>query len=247
MTQGSTYYVHLIFNLQDSFMLFPRFQSISNEPGLIGTLCGFLLFYTGRNIKLRFPFIIFILCGLFSFSLAFYVILVLYLCSGLFKVKTTIVMILTLFVVGSVTSQYIEELILFRIDKDSLSQMDNRTTATFDARFYQAWERGNLWLGVGSNNLPSDVTYGISNQQGGNAGAKKWIFEYGIISFVVLFIFSLKLYFRQRGEKLSFYDVFFLIVFWLSFYQRQTIADSYTLMAFCAVPLGEYVRSKQIK
>lgn len=243
--RGGSFY-HLLFNLTPTYSNFSRFQSIAEEPGLVGTLCGILLFYTGRYRSLRFPFIIFIICGLFSFSLAFYAILILYLCSGLFKVKTTIVMILTLFVMGSITSQYLEELIFIRIDKESITEMDNRTTATFDARFYQAWEGGQLWFGVGSNNLPSDITYGVSNRQGGNAGAKKWIFEYGIVSFVVLFICSLKLYYRQRGEKLSFYDAFFLIVFWLSFYQRHTIAESYTLMAFCAVPLGEYVRAKQI-
>lgn len=240
-------YLHLYFNVIVSFSFFPRFQCVAEEPGLIGTLCGFLLFFTGKRKELRFPFFVFLISGLFSFSLAFYIILFLFLITGFNKIKQVVLFLFVFSVFSFMANTFFNDLIISRIESEKFDDIDNRTTATFDKRFTQAWKNDQLWLGVGSNNLPSDITYGSTKQQGGNAGAKKWIFQYGLISFVVVLIYSFRVYYRLRGHKLTSFDIFFLIVFWLSFYQRHTIADSYTLLAFCAVPLGAYSREIEQK
>lgn len=244
-SQTYDYFYHLFSNLIDQISLLPRFQSIAEEPGLIGTLCGFLLFFTGRNKKLRTPFFLLLICGFFTFSLAFFVLMFIYYLLGSLSLKAITGFIICLTIIGAISYSYLDELILGRIDVETLEQLDNRTTYTFDYRFSQAWKKGQLWLGVGFNNLPGDVTFGLSNKEGGNAGVKKWIYQYGIISLFILFICLLKVYKKLRGATLKLYDLIFIGAFVLSFYQRSLIEASYTFIAFCSVPVGEYYREKE--
>lgn len=246
LSHSSTPYSHLYFNLIERISIFPRYQCIANEPGLIGTLSGFLLFIVGRDKRMRIPLVIILLSGIFSFSLAFYFLALLFLISGVVNLKKIIIVIISVFVLFSLAYSMFQDLILQRVMVDNLELIDNRSTAGFDFRFAQAWNEGKLWLGVGFNNLPTDVTMGATEgHEGGNAGAKKWIFEYGIISLIVLFVGFLRTYYRLRGGKLYIFDIAFLVAFWLSFYQRQTVDTCYTLLAFCGVPVFEFFKEKE--
>ena len=51
-----------------------RFQSLTEEPGVVGTLCAFILFTIDRK-KYKKEFYIFCLAGILSLSLAFYLLL----------------------------------------------------------------------------------------------------------------------------------------------------------------------------
>ena len=243
-----TYFLHLLFNIISTDAFIPRFQSLAEEPGLIGTLCGFLLFFTWKVKSMRFPFYVFLFSGIISFSLAYYVILLFFLISCFkFNIRNVTIVFLVSFLLYQVFKENIDLLILSRVDVENSVDIDNRTTDVFDYYFEKAYNNGQLWLGVGAGNLPPQITMGES---GGNAGAKKWIFQLGIIGFFTIFIVYNIIYRLRKKTAMTSYDWIFLLIFWLSFYQRETILNSYTLLAFLAMPIRndyQYKTNKIIK
>lgn len=228
-----TFFVNLIFNIVRTDTLLPRFQFLTEEPGLIGTLCGFLLFYTSKVQTMKFPFFVFLIGGVLSFSLAYYIFLGIFL---IVNFKANLKNAFFIFIVFIILFQFLKEnvdvLIISRVEETE--DIDNRTSETFDIYFEKAYKNNQLWFGVGANNIPRQIVMG---KEGGNAGAKKWIFEFGIIGFIIIF-FSYCLIYRIRcGRKLTLYDWIFLLVYWISFYQRETIINPYSLLAFLAVPM----------
>ena len=238
-----THFVNLVFNLIGTFYIDTRFQSIADEPGRIGTLCGMLLFLSWRVQSLRIPFIVFIIGGVISFSLAFFVLL------GIFLITHVRVslkqLIIGLAVIGTtiyVTFDRFEEMIVMRImadgEMEDVEDIDNRTTMVFDKYFDRAFENGQLWLGVGANNLPEQI---YKESHGGNAGAKKWIFQYGFVALAFLFIAFNKVFLRRLRGKPDIKDYAFLIAYWLSFYQRSDVMSPFSIIVFMAIPIIDII------
>lgn len=228
--QGYESFVHLVFNMISEKYEIVRFQSLANEPGLLGTLCGLLLYSTGDNKKLRYPFYVFIVSGILTYSLAFYVLAIIYFLSRIKGVRSLKV-IIPIVIVGALAiyavRENVTELIVERIES---GDADNRSSWTLDLYFAKAWANGELLTGVGAHNFPDEI-------EGSNAGAKVWIIQFGFIGFVIIFITYILTYLQRKKGKMKWEDYVFLIAFWASFYQRQTIIDSYTLMAFFLMPL----------
>lgn len=245
-TVRETHFVNLVFNLVGTFLVNTRFQSIADEPGRIGTLCGMLLFLTWRVRSLRIPFIVFTISGIISFSLAFFVLLGMFLVTH-FRVSLK-KMLIGIAVIGTtiyVTYDRFQEMIVMRVMADAdegemedIEDIDNRTTETFDKYFDRAFENGQLWLGVGANNLPAIINI---ESHGGNAGAKKWIFQYGIVALALLFITFNKVFLRRLRRKPDIKDYGFLIAYWLSFYQRSDVMSPYCILVFMAIPIIDII------
>ena len=242
-TVRETYFVNLLFNLIGTSYLDARFQSIADEPGRIGTLCGMLLFLTWRVRSLRIPFIAFVIGGIISFSLAFFVLLGIFLITHIRVSRKK--MFIGIVVIGATiyaTYDRFEEMIVMRImvdgEMEDIEDIDNRTTEAFDKYFDLAFENGQLWLGVGANNLPEQINI---ESRGGNAGAKKWIFQYGFVALAILFITFNRVYLRRLRRKPDIKDYGFLTAYWLSFYQRCDIMPHYFIIAFMAIPVIDII------
>lgn len=242
-TVRESYFTNLIFNLISTDHGEARFQSIADEPGRIGTLCGMLLFLTWRVQSLRIPFIIFVISGIISFSLAFYVLLGMFLITH-FRISLKKI-IIGIAVIGStiyVTYDRFQEMIVERVmadgEMEDIEDIDNRTTMAFDKYFNLAFKNGQLWLGVGAYNLPKQIDI---ESRGGNAGAKKWIFQYGIVALAVLFITFNKVFLCRLRRKPDIKDYGFLIAYWLSFYQRSDIIPPYFIIVFMAIPIIDII------
>lgn len=260
-TVRETHFVNLVFNLTGTFLLEARFQSIADEPGRLGTLCGMLLFLTWRVRSLRIPFIVFVISGIISFSLAFFVLLGIFLIThfrvslkkmiiGIAVIGATIYMSFDRFeemIIGRIIAEdkieatkgktFIEDLEDFEGIKD-IDAIDNRTTEAFDKYFNKAFENGQLWLGVGLYNLPKQIDL---ESHGGSAGAKKWIFQYGFVALAILFFTFNKVFLRRLRRKPDIKDYGFLIAYWLSFYQRCDIMPPYFIIAFMAIPVIDII------
>lgn len=238
-----TYFVNLVFNLIRTDNVVTRFQSIANEPGRIGTLCGMLLFLTWRVRSLRIPFIVFVISGIISFSLAFFVLLGIFLITHIrVSLKKMIIGIAVIGATIYVTFDRFEEMIVERIiiggEMEDMEDIDNRTSEAFDKYFKLAFENGQLWLGVGANNLPKIINI---EGEGGNAGGKKWIFQYGFVALAFLFITFNKVFLCRRRRKPDTQDYAFLIAFWLSFYQRSDVIAPYVITVFLAIPVIDII------
>ena len=228
--QGPESFVHLLFNMVSEKYDIVRFQSLANEPGLLGTLCGLLLFSTGGTKELRYPFYVFIVSGILTYSLAFYALALIYFLSRMKGVRSLKV-IIPILIVGAVALYVVRdnvaELIVERVES---GDADNRSSWTLDLYFAKAWASGELLTGVGAHNFPEEI-------EGSNAGAKVWIIQFGFIGFLIIFITYNLTYYRRKGGKMRWEDYVFLVAFWASFYQRQSIIDSYTILAFMLMPL----------
>ena len=238
-----THFVNLVFNLIGTSYGDARFRSIADEPGRLGTFCGMLLFLTWRVRSLRIPFIVFVISGIISFSLAFFVLLGIFLITHIrVSLKQLIIGIAVIGATIYVTYNRFEEMIVMRIMADGemadIEDIDNRTTESFDKYFNLAFENGQLWLGVGANNLPEQIDI---EGRGGNAGAKKWIFQYGIVSLAILFITFNKVFLRRLRRKPDIKDYAFLIACWLSFYQRSNFISHYYIIVFMAIPIIDLI------
>lgn len=227
----SSYFDHLLFNIIRTELLLPRFQSLADEPGRLGTLCGLLLFPVWRMKNLKFPFFVILIGGIITFSLAYYILLVIFLVSSIrHSFKTAILLLSFLAVVAYYLQDNLNYLILARFEETE--KVDNRTSEVFDSYFERAIDNGEIWLGVGKEKMRIIA----EESDGGNGGGKVWVLQYGVISFIVVLLIYNLIYYRICPKRFRFYDWFFLLAFWLSFYQRQTVYIPTTMLAFFSMP-----------
>lgn len=218
----------LLFNLIYDNGFYYRFQCICEEPGVVGTTCGLLIFLLKDLKKYRFQYYVFIISGVFSFSLAFYVLFIMHFISST-KVNLKMVFIsgIALFLLYYFFQEFFNHYIIERVVGRTLEDIDNRSTYDFDHQFQQAYADHRLWLGIYHGN-------GIDG-----AGAKMFIWRYGIISVILLFMAYYK-YYREQLKKYKprlFQAVVFFLAFWISFYQRHNITSMDYLMCFLLAPI----------
>lgn len=236
----------LPFNMIEQSVVMPRFCGLAEEPGLIGTLSAFLLFYTDGKTKYRIHSCVFLLAGFLSMSLAFFILLMIFLTNKLRSLKQ----ILISFVVGCAIiftlyhffQDQFQEMIVERIAGETIETIDNRSSDTFDNYFMKSVKSSQILWGTGGY-LPEDI-FGRTSDGGyskGIAGAKKWIYQYGLICFIIIFFAYIRIYKANRNRILICWDYAFLISFWLSFYQRETILETYTFLAYFGVSLNNRI------
>ena len=229
----STYFTHYIFNLILNGNYGFRFQGLADEAGRLGTLCGMLIFLIRRLEMGKLPFYIIIVSGLLSFSLAFYVLLAIFLLSMTrVSLKKSLLAVFFISIVLWFVQDQFSERILERIS--DTENVDNRTDEVFDMYFYAAVQSGQIWVGAGGDKITA-----IAESSGaGYGGVKVFLLQYGIICFVLIFFMYNYIYIKRCGGKVSNFDWLFLLAFWLSFYQRQTIYLPFTMIIFFVMPLA---------
>ena len=213
-----TYFNHLLFNVIRTDVLFSRFQGLFTEPGNLGTTCGFMLFATWKMKSVKFPFFVFLLCGMLSMSLAYYVYLLVFLITNV-KLSGKNLAILTIITFLFIYSFHdiFEAKIYDRInDAENVEELDNRTSEAMERAFWKSCSSGQIIFGVGINNIPESLS-----SDGGSAGAKKWIYQYGIISLIIVFWIYNLVYYRRCGKNLKYRDWVFLLVYWATFYKSD--------------------------
>ena len=232
--EGNFY--HYLFNIISVNSILPRFKGLCAEPGVMGTLCAFMLFATWRIKTLRFPFFVFLFCGMMTLSLAYYVFLFIFLLTNVKpSVKNVFVGVMVFAAFIFAFKDLFENRIVDRLTAvDNIEELDNRTTDIFDYYFNKAYDEGDLWFGVGSDNLPRQIFfYG----DGGNAGAKVWIFQYGIIGLVVIFCIYNAIYYQRCNKRLGYHDLVFLFVYWICFYKSAIFTHPSLFIIYAVLPV----------
>ena len=218
-------YEQTIFNLMPEWRIplfgnLYRFQSVAEEPGGVGTLCAFLLFATYGCKKYRFCYIIFWIAGVLTFSLAFYIMAFFHLVSVVVIKRNYMmltVILLLMFCLLHFFQDAFDTLIIDRISGQNVDDIDNRTAGNFQRAYERAWQDGTIWFGYGidTSSIESD---------GGTAGAKKMIFQYGVFRTIAIVLAYIYCYFKtlpRMSRKNKLMAISFFIIFWVSFYQRQ--------------------------
>lgn len=203
----------------------PRFQSLCEEPGNIGTICGLLTFVTQRKKEYRFEYIVFVLSGFFSFSLAFYALFAISLIQNIGHNKLAIIIAA---IISLIAIYYLYDFIEYRIMRRFMEDnLDNRLTYDFNKRFMDALKDGSLWL-------PQGMSLGSHG-----AGAKMWIWKHGIISLIIFFSFYYNYYWKKVKSYNSLFwpCLVFFFAFWISFYQRHWITNLEYMIIYMSVPV----------
>lgn len=230
------YYKHYPLAIQISSIWDPHYQELHlcgvfDEAGRLGTLSGLVLTSERYKLKGNWRNIIIFIAGVFSFSLAFYAIGIIYYCISCFdkkKYKNIVVIlgiILLYFAFMSIKfdnpsiSRWQER---FEITSEGLSG-NNRTNDDFDGlmkEFYNS-DRYSLLFGRGPDAI--GTIQNKSNIDG--SSYKSLIYNYGYIGYglSIIWLFLCAFYFmRKRGaDRVQILAV--LAVYLANMYQRPTV------------------------
>lgn len=224
-SNGQVFY-NLIFNLV-KITPDPRFQSLADEPGLIGTLNAFLIYALADNRKYKYHVLILIVSGIVSFSLAFYIMFLFKLVTSKINLRLLLPLIIGCAVVFYFTYDIFEVKIQNRLQQETI---DNRSTYIVDKVINESIHDGSILLGKGYN---YHEKMGDGNAEDGGAGAKIFLIEFGAIGFLLIIVLYTRILFKNNA-KTTFQTLIFISMFWISFYQRQTIDRPYTMIALIA-------------
>lgn len=233
-------YIQLPFNLiqkPTSNVGLTRFQSLANEPGLVGTLNALLLFNINRK-EYKKEYYILIITSLFTLSLAFYVLFVFYIVSSLRSIRNigfAIIIIMGIYGIYLLNQDRPEvKYVQYRIELGE--DADNRTSDQFETIFKQFRASNFKWLGKGMDSLLQ-----MNITDGGNDGIKKLTYEVGYVGILLLFISYSYVICKNRRSNAE--RIIFLIAFWASFYQRAGLLSPFYALLI-AMP---YLDKKPLK
>lgn len=250
-----SYYIHYPFavqlitsssNVLESF----RLCGIYDEAGRLGTMAGLFLVAESFKIKDSFYNIIILIAGILSFSVAFYLIVIIYfIISNFIKGKPKNAIVLTIIMVlyfAFMNIQFSNYTLLtlqsrFEITSEGLVG-DNRTNSKFQTLYSEYLNDGGfrILFGFGSGAIQS-----IQQQRNVDGSSYKcYLYNYGIIGFgstIVWTIFyvlrKLKIRFREiviEKTLVYIYVVTLLGIFVLNLYQRPTVFH----MSYMVIVIG---------
>lgn len=196
-----------------------RLCGICNEPGYFGTFCALILCASKLNLKDKNNIIIFA-AGILTFSVAFLIIILVYLLLKSWKNWKAFVAILMLLIV------YIYVIPNLNVSNESINRLLNRIT--FEDNELKGNNRSNTkldnilkyslketpWFGKGKGYIEYASITAVSTY-------KTYVIEYGIIGCLLIWgtLLISVLYKNTRNLDV----IFFIAVFFLSIYQRPNI------------------------
>jgi hypothetical protein len=224
---GSTILNNYIFFIEVQSADINRFYSVFDEPGVLGTLSAFLLcinkydFRKGHNIIL-------LLGGIFTFSLAFFIMTLLgyflYNLKNIYQLIKSILVLLILFVVGyfflrdDPTFQVLIIGRLFDLDGSGVSSRTSDALNIFYDKFVGSFD---FIFGMGTDFFTKNPSL-LSGQ-----GYKIFLIEYGLFGLLLVFIIYL-----SQIKKLSKANLVLLLLFFISFLQRPFLFTPYQIALF---------------
>ena len=222
----------LLFNFINVNVDIPRFQSLCEEPGQLGNVCWILIVLIGESRKYRKEQLLLFFFGAASFSLAFYVIAIIYFLSIKIRFKYVAVIIGLCAVFYFSFTEAFNRLVFERVDGKTTEEIDNRTSESFDYIFERSLRDGTIVWGHGG-------TKG-DEIEGNNTGGKLILYEYGLVCTILIFLSCLNGYnsfSRKYGSVGLRKNLCFLLIFIGAFYKGGMIMSYYIMFLFIIYPL----------
>lgn len=198
--------------------LISRFCGVFNEPGYLGTISALVLCIERMNFR-KIGNVILLLCGVATFSMAFFVIVFIYLV--LLSIKRPIVFVLLLsvgifivYILPTLSLGAGFEVLISRFTiTDGSFEGDNRSNELVDRYLNHLLNSSDLMWGYGR---------GFTARLGTSISTfKSYIIDYGLGGFILSFG-SLLISALCYGKK-NLYSLFFIICFFISVYQRPNV------------------------
>lgn len=218
-----------------------RLCGLFNEPGYFGTIIGFCLCLEQLNFKKK-ENIILLVAGCFTLSLAFFLIIIIYITvystQNPFRLLCLILLGCICFLVLQnieVNNETINTILTrFRINENGRLAGDNRSTPFLDREIKKMFtDRGyQLLFGYGTGYSSTLARSGLSY--------KKYLLHYGVVG--LSFIYGIPFLTACHLSKKNLPNLLFIMCFFVSLYQRP---DLYMLNYFVILFGGiEYLNSK---
>ena len=190
----ATYYLYpfLVTVVDSSSLLdasFIRFHGFFDEGGVVGTISAIILVTENFNFR-KLTNIVALVCGVFSFSLFFYLIVfaaIILNAPGKFKIGAIVVVAVALYLLRD--NEIMDQMLFRRFsDESALGFVDNRNTGYF-ADVYEKFSKTTaFWTGMGA---------GKAEVLGeGGSSYKMLVYDYGMIFFI---FYVLSFYFFAFG------------------------------------------------
>lgn len=241
MGENTAFYI----NYYLSYLVFTdsgiRLCGMFNEPGYFGTILALYLVADDFSLKKK-ENVIMLLAGIFTFSMAFFAIFILFLIIKIGKTPKVIVPLLFAVVVLWLSLPWLMEsnsMVGRLIDRFEFSEGrfagDNRTTEIFDGYWNRFIRSSSTLFGYGNG----FVNYIQSFSNSGSLSYKKVVIEYGIIGAGLMW----GLLYKAARIKGRGYNVgLFILLFFVSIYQRpNVIFITYFVLLFGGI---EYIKEK---
>lgn len=214
-----------------------RLCGLFNEPGYFGTILALILCVERLNLKKKSTWI-FLIAGLLTFSLAFFLLLAIYLVflsrnRPVLMVLLIIAIIVYLFILPNITFENPEVqrfINRFMIENGSLAG-DNRSNIHVDNTLSKVLNSSDAFWGYGGG-------YTSAADFGSISTYKSYVIDYGVIGFVLMYgslLIAALIKAGKNGDALAFVTCFFINV-----YQRPNIfAIVYFVVLFGGI---EYIK-----
>lgn len=206
-----------------------RFMSVFDEPGVIGSILALLISYKKIDFK-KMRDIVYVLGGLISFSLAFYIILLINLIYN--KTMSVKIYLVSFLILGGFyyTNKEFVNIALFDrfiIDDNSIGVVDNRASLDFNDEYDRFLNNGgdSLFFGLGPSALEK-LNKSIESEA---STYKIIVYKYGIVGCVIFIFFFIycTLIFAPTGRGWFFFSMFLLVAM-----QRPDIFSYYNLLIY---------------
>ena len=190
--------------------LYWRLCGIFNEPGVVGTISGLLLCKERFKLKGKWYNVVLALAGVFSFSTAFFILIIIYFVIEkmfmrlsikkiVFSILTIVVVLLADQALCNISVEY-KQFAHDKIVRFVTTGQSNRTRADFDLAYSELWESGDVFLGRGEG---SRANYQVLSYKG-------VIYDYGIVGMFIFILMIIGIY-RSVNWKNSYTRLYFLI------------------------------------
>jgi hypothetical protein len=221
------YYIFLGFEVYPTsweVFILHRFMSVFDEPGVVGTLLALIITYkkfTFNSVQNK----IFLVAGLISFSLAFYIVMLLNL--AFYKPLNIKYIVLFLFLGAGFYFLFPDTADTYLLQRATIvnGHIDskNRLSAHGEGIYQKFVIKGGpeLLFGNGQGASKNDKLEGFSY--------KLLIYDYGIIGIILMFSFFFISTVKTAPNRNGF---FFLFIYLILAYQRINIFDFFNIVIF---------------
>lgn len=242
-TAAGVYYKHYLLGVVISGSP-GRYCGVFDEPGVVGTYAALLFAGSLDKRKNKFAWLVF-LEGMFSLSMAFYVMVFVYIVvklgtKGIYKsVLLGIICVIGLVIFVNINFESPAlTMIQSRIDFSSgFGVKDNRTSDEFEKFYQEFWENRNYEVALGDGRTILD------HLEFPKGSSYKMLFvRYGVIGVLLLVLFYAMLI---RHYRISKANLPFIVVFFASVYQRPYIFSIFYVCIFMAT-LSNIEQRKQL-
>ena len=194
----------------------PRLCGLFNEPGYLGTIAAFTLIVDRMNWR-RVGNIIIFVAGVFAFSFAFWILVLLYYLLR-HATKPARIVLVVLAVFGGLayiqTVKFENESVQFLVNRFAAEngkvKGDNRCTHLFDMMYDDLFRSDQYMWGRGDNSLNVSHLMTLSYAT--------YIYKYGVVGFALLWLIPMLMACKYSRKNVLCYV--FVAIFFASTYQR---------------------------